>query len=109
MPEVETNMISCCRSGCGVIWWITDAHDDRLRESHSVFYCPNGHGQSYFGKTKAEKLQEQLEREQNRTENLRIEVRRANERRAHQERRAASYKGKLTLAKRRAEEVRDDG
>ncbi len=52
--NVELIEISCCN--CGVIFWITDKHDDQLRRKHTTFYCPNGHQMSYPGDTCEEKL-----------------------------------------------------
>jgi hypothetical protein len=39
-------------------------HDNRLRETHQEFYCPNGHKQWYTGKTEAEKLKEELKKKE---------------------------------------------
>lgn len=58
--EVKLHEISCCE--CQVTFWITDAHDDRLRNCHNGFYCPNGHRQCYEGKTEAEKAKEDRDR-----------------------------------------------
>ena len=58
--EVNLFEISCYK--CQVSFWITDAHDNRLRKSHNAFYCPNGHRQSYQGKTKGEKAIEERDR-----------------------------------------------
>lgn len=49
----------CC--ACGVRFAIPTTLREQLRETHRTFYCPNGHGQSYSGKTKAERLAEELE------------------------------------------------
>ena len=49
----------CCR--CGVAFGMTQDFEARRRDDHKSFYCPNGHGQSYRGKTAHEKKIEQLE------------------------------------------------
>ena len=36
---------------CHLLYWISKAHNDRLRKSKNTFYCPNGHTASYPGKT----------------------------------------------------------
>ncbi len=50
---------------CGVIFAMPRQLRQRRLEDHGEFYCPNGHGQRFIGKTEAEKLRDQLAREQN--------------------------------------------
>jgi len=52
--------ISCY--SCGIVFGIESGHNNRLRENHENFYCPNGHIQHYTGKTKAEERAEVAER-----------------------------------------------
>ena len=52
---------TCC--SCGIKFGVEDNYDAARREDHKSFYCPAGHAQHYTGKTKAQKLQEELERE----------------------------------------------
>jgi len=56
--RVTLQIDSCCN--CGVIYAMPSDLDDQRREDHGTFYCPNGHGQHYTGKTEAQKLREQL-------------------------------------------------
>ena len=51
--------VSCCM--CGVSFAVPLEMNNRLRQTHNWFYCPNGHQQQYTGKTEAEKLKEQLQ------------------------------------------------
>ena len=51
----------CCN--CGITFGMMKSWDDRLRNNHNTFYCPNGHPQSYSGQTEAAKLQKQLDEE----------------------------------------------
>lgn len=54
----------CCRQGCGIAFGIPRDLYDRLRaDTGTVFYCPNGHGQSYTGKSDAQKLRDAEARE----------------------------------------------
>lgn len=48
----------CCN--CHVLFAIPKYWDDSLRQTHATFYCPAGHGQSYTGKTEAQKLRDRL-------------------------------------------------
>lgn len=48
----------CCN--CGVAFGMDQATYDRRRNDHKSFYCPNGHGQYYSGKSEAEQLKDQL-------------------------------------------------
>jgi len=56
--EVE----ECCN--CGVLFAMTKSFKNRKRNDHKSFYCPEGHGQHYTGKSDLEKLQEVLRREE---------------------------------------------
>jgi hypothetical protein len=47
---------------CGMPFFMPTCHYKRLLANKGeTFYCPNGHGQHYAGKTEAEKLKERLE------------------------------------------------
>ena len=48
--------IICCK--CGIAFSVPSEWDRQKRLKHDTFYCPNGHGQSYVGKTDAEKYKE---------------------------------------------------
>jgi phage/plasmid primase-like uncharacterized protein len=72
----------CCN--CGVLFALTaDLKQHRL-DDHQTFYCPNGHPQSYVGKTDAEKLREA------RTEIERIKAETRAKLQAEQDQRAAA-------------------
>ncbi|GAA3009220.1 hypothetical protein [Microbacterium aurantiacum] len=49
---------TCCV--CGIAFGVEARYDAARREDHKTFYCSAGHGQSYTGKTEAQKLREQL-------------------------------------------------
>lgn len=79
---------------CGVPFGMVDTfYNDRLRD-HRTFYCPNGHGQCFTGKSEAEKLREQLAFANSRAERLRME-------RDAEARSKAAVRGHLTRIKRR--------
>jgi hypothetical protein len=65
----------CC--ACGVVFAMTEYHDTRFKETHRIFYCPNGHQQHYTAKTPAELAREELARCQDRL--ARTEARAASE------------------------------
>lgn len=52
---------TCCVCGC--VFGISTKQREALLESHSYFYCPNGHSQHYTGKTEEQKRIEALEKE----------------------------------------------
>lgn len=52
---------SCCTCGCVVAMESTQY--DQFIASHKIFYCPNGHGQHFTGKSEAEKRAEKAERD----------------------------------------------
>lgn len=84
----------CCN--CGVVFAMPQKLRDRLIQTHNSFYCPNGHSQSYTGKTKEQVQRERAERLErdlaNKDEDLRAE------RASH-----TATKGQLTKAKKRAD------
>lgn len=49
---------NCCV--CGIAFGVETSYDTARQQDHKSFYCPAGHGQSYTGKTEAQKLREQL-------------------------------------------------
>lgn len=57
---------TCCN--CGIQFCITTALYNKRRSDQGTFYCPNGHGQHYSGRTEVEKerdrLKAELQREQ---------------------------------------------
>ena len=62
----ETN---CC--ACGVSMYIDDNYADTLRNNHKIFYCLNGHGQSFTAKSEAE-IQEEINKTLQQTCNKRV-------------------------------------
>lgn len=52
---------TCCN--CGLLFAVPNDYDDRRRNDHRTFYCPNGHGQSYRGRSEVEKERDRLKRE----------------------------------------------
>jgi hypothetical protein len=90
----------CCE--CGVAFAITKEMQDRLKENHKWFYCPNGHSQHYTGKSDAEKLREQLERAERETARVRAERDQSAAEAAHERNRANGYKGAAAKAKQRS-------
>lgn len=82
----------CC--DCGVIFGIESGHRNHLIQSHDRFYCPNGHGQSYVGKTEAEKLQDELTRTNARLDQAKSEA-------EYERRQRIATKGHMTRIKNR--------
>lgn len=57
--DMETE--TCCN--CGVLFAMSSDYKAHRRRKQDTFYCPNGHGQSYRGKSDAAKLKEAEARE----------------------------------------------
>lgn len=55
-------IITCCHEGCGVPFGITSQFEDRRRQDHNLFYCPNGHSQLFSGKNREDLLKQELAR-----------------------------------------------
>lgn len=49
----------CCK--CAMPFLVSENFQNRRRKDKRRFYCPSGHSQSYMGKTREKKLQEELE------------------------------------------------
>lgn len=54
--SVELQTIECCN--CHIIFAVPKEFQQKMRETHEFFYCPNGHSQHYTGKSTAEKWKE---------------------------------------------------
>ena len=54
--EVET----CIHEKCGVHFAVPSLFQKERKRDHKMFYCPNGHGQYYSGKSDIEKLKDEL-------------------------------------------------
>jgi hypothetical protein len=54
--QQDFKILSCIK--CGVLYAFTEEFNrEALRARHEkIFYCPNGHGQWYGGKTEAERI-----------------------------------------------------
>lgn len=95
---VETRRVTfyvevCCN--CGVQFAMTqEFHDRKWNHRWENFYCPNGHGQHYLGKSEADRLRDRLKSEQENAQFWR--EREASERKAH-----SATKGILTKTKNR--------
>lgn len=66
---------TCCE--CSVRFAMPQSLQDRLRNSHKYFYCPNGHPQYYGGesdKDRAQRLAGQLDQERTRLQQERQRV-----------------------------------
>lgn len=58
IEKIDFTLEECC--ACGLAFMIPTRMQKALINSHDSFYCPNGHSQSYMGKSNAEKLQDEL-------------------------------------------------
>lgn len=86
---------------CGVEFGLPDHLRNRRLDDHRNFFCPNGHQQHYTGKTEAQKLNEQLDRERRTKQWLREERDAARDLAVHERNRANGYKGAFTKTKKR--------
>ncbi len=78
--SMDAYWISC--TTCGVMFAITDSHEDQLRQSGKGFWCPNGHSLS-FGESMAEEiklLKRQVTRRDERITNCRARIARLTQR-----------------------------
>lgn len=59
----KTTMVTETCYSCGVLFAMTEDYRDHKLRDRTRFHCPNGHGQSYIGKTAETKLKESEARE----------------------------------------------
>jgi RNase P subunit RPR2 len=71
--DIEMHTIVC--DNCNTLFAITELHDERLRNCHNTFYCPNGHTLSYPGRTEEARLRAELIGRQTRILDLERELR----------------------------------
>jgi len=59
--SVAVNMtaITCCHSGCGIVFAVPVWWEKCRRGDHKTWYCPNGHDQLFQQETEAEKAQKE--------------------------------------------------
>lgn len=90
---------------CGVLFGLENGYDDRRRNDHKSFYCPNGHSQAYLGPSKVEQerdaARELAKREAQRRETAERNARYAENNAEHARRSAAAYKGWATRVRNR--------
>lgn len=79
---------------CGVVYGLTADYEDRRRQDHKSFYCPNGHNLSYSQESREEKLKRQLEATSSQLSRTQSQL-------TVTKRQKAAAKGQLTKTKRR--------
>ena len=79
---------------CGVVHGVTADYEDRRRQDHRSFYCPNGHRASYRQENREEKLKRQLDYTADRLRDTQYNL-------LTTKRSKAAAKGQLTKTKRR--------
>lgn len=95
---------------CGEPMWMTAATRQTYLRNHAVFYCTHGHQQHFAeGKTREQKLQEQLDDERRQRQRAEQRVAQKDDEIGQQrlfkeraERSASAYKGQATRLRNRA-------
>ena len=62
--QIELVSITCYLGECGITFAVPELWQRDKRRSQTVFWCPNGHTQGYYGETEEQKLRKQLEQTQ---------------------------------------------
>ncbi len=62
---MESKVCNCTE--CGIEYHVPSNWYKHRRDDHETFWCPNGHGQCFRGKSDKEKLSSELSAERRRT------------------------------------------
>jgi hypothetical protein len=102
MSEPPRTYIGACTE-CREPMWLATSTYETLKRSSQTFRCPWGH-QQYFplGKTEAQKLQDELDRERQRRQSAEQNIEWESQQRKQAERSAIAYKGQATRLRNRA-------
>lgn len=65
LTEYSVKLITEVCISCGIPFGIPTNYQQVIKDTHKSFYCPNGHGQHYPGKSNEEKLREELLQKKN--------------------------------------------
>ncbi len=92
---IRISSITCCHQGCGLVFAVPTWWEEKRREDHAWWYCPNGHLQHYSGESDLER--ERRLRKSAQDSSDWYEKRLTKEENSHR-----ATKGHLTRAKKRA-------
>jgi hypothetical protein len=88
---------------CKEPMWLSATTYETLKRSSQTFRCPWGHEQHFpLGKSEAQKLQEELDRERRRRQTAEQNIEWESQQRKQAERSATAYKGQATRLRNRA-------
>jgi hypothetical protein len=96
-----TLFVSECPN-CGVLFGVTEDLEARRREDHKLFYCPNGHGMSFYQETEAERLRRELRSAEITARNAKADADWFKGVAATSERRLSATRGVVTKLRKRA-------
>lgn len=57
-------------ANCGIVFGLSSTYEEKRRNDHATFYCPNGHSLHFSGESKAEKAERLLKWERDRNASL---------------------------------------
>ena len=97
--SIRFRTMECCN--CGMSFAMTESFYDRKKKDHEGFYCPEGHGQNFTGKTTEQKLKEQLQREKLERQGAEDRAEKSWQRAEKAIREKRAFKGHLTRTKNR--------
>lgn len=104
LTAVQTyTIMQCTHEGCGVHFALNDDYIDARRKDRRTWYCPNGHGRWYPGKTEAQEERERAEEARAAAERLRRQLKRREEDLQAERRSHSATKGQLTKTRKRAD------
>lgn len=97
--QIQFSIETC--AACGVIFGLPKRLEEKRREDHTSFYCPNGHSLVFRGKSEAEKLRDELAKQKSQREFIEAQLATALLENDHRERQLRAAKGRITKIRNR--------
>lgn len=88
-------------ANCGVVFAMTEEFEERRRDDHRTWYCPNGHPLVFKGKSDADRERERAEAAERELAFARRQRDSARAEGEHERRRAAAARGQVTRIRNR--------
>lgn len=103
MTTITVELIGISCASCGVMFGLTEGHEQQLRRTGNEFWCPNGHSLNFYNslEEQVKKLKKELSQEKEASEYWRKSTKAEEQEHNITKRQLSSTKGQLTKTKKR--------